>query len=186
MVLGSFSRYILENCPEAEVVGLTLSKTQADFIKEKQKDKNHALSSDRFQLIHDDYNSVEFEQRFDRIVSVGVMEHISNFPLALKKMRSNLVQGGYSFHHFIAFNPDRPGQLAPRQNKIVDRYIFPGGRTRAYPDLVENCAPFKIEDHWFMSGNNYRRTIEAWIERFHENYKEIVASTGLDRATLKL
>ncbi|WOO41534.1 SAM-dependent methyltransferase [Rubellicoccus peritrichatus] len=183
---GSFCSYVLKNYPEARITGLTLSKTQADYIREKQQEHVHPLSSDRFQLVQADFANWQTEETFDRIISIGVMEHIANLVRANQKIASMLTPDGFVFHHYITYRPYRKDQQRPRQNGFINQCIFPGGRNRAFSEQVNHPEPFELISKWFMKGTNYRQTVEAWLNNFQKNRKRIAVETGLDRSTLKL
>ena len=183
---GSFAEHVLRCFPNTRVYGLTLSQTQADYMRACQAERGHPLSSDRFYLIQDDFNNVTFEQPFDRIVSLGVFEHISNMERALEKIRSFTSGDGRLFLHYIVYRP-RPGELdAPRQDRFIDRYVFPGGRIWAYSELAKHSSQFRIERDWYANGNEYRRTLQAWLANYLASLPAIRRESGLSRRQLRL
>ena len=183
---GSFAAHVLRRFPRARVYGLTLSQTQADYMRARQAEPGHSLNSDRFYLVQDDFNNVAFEQPFDRVVSLGVFEHISNFGRALEKIRSFMNSDGHLFLHYIVHRP-RPGASdAPRQDNFVDRYVFPGGRVWAYSELAKHSQHFGIEREWYLNGNHYRRTLEAWLANFLSSLPAIRRDGGLSSRQLRL
>lgn len=183
---GSFCAYVLRNYPDAEVVGLTLSKIQAGYIREKQTEVGHPLNSSRFQLVEADFSQWQPNEKFDRIVSIGSMEHISNLVRANRKIATMLLPTGLVFHHFIVYRPHRKDQQQPRQSNFINHYIFPGGRNRAFAELSNHHEPFALLSKWFINGSNYRQTLEAWLHNFRSNRSRIMAETSLDQKTLKL
>ena len=58
---GSFAAYVLRRFPNARVYGLTLSRTQADYMRARQAETGHPLNADRFYLIEGDFADVHFE-----------------------------------------------------------------------------------------------------------------------------
>jgi len=107
-----------------------------------------------------DYRSVRGE--FDRIVSVGMMEHVGTKNLAGFFDRCNelLVDDGLMLHHTIGSNDSND-----RTDAWFDKYIFPGGVLPSLGQIAEAAQPaFTIEDvHNF--GPDYDRTLMAWSER---------------------
>lgn len=183
---GSFAEHVLRRFPTARVYGLTLSQTQADYMRARQAEPGHVMSSDRFSVIQEDFNDVRFDQPFDRIVSIGVFEHITNMSLALKKIRSFMTDDGTCFLHYIVYRP-RPGeQDVPRQDAFIDRYVFPGGRVWAHTELARHQEQLRIEREWFLSGTNYKRTLQAWLTNHLANREALRRENGLSPRQLRL
>ncbi|GAB4270949.1 MAG: cyclopropane-fatty-acyl-phospholipid synthase family protein [Opitutales bacterium] len=183
---GSFCSYALERFPKSTCLGLTMSQTQADYIRTKQQEPGHPLNTDRFQLIQGDFNEVDLEQRFTRVVSLGVFEHMSNLGKALNKVHRFVEPHGTCFLHYIVYRPGNNEITVARQNPFIAQYIFPGGVVWTMDSLSKHQEDFSIENQWFLSGRNYERTLDAWICNYHKNLAKIEASTGLPESRLKL
>lgn len=183
---GSFAVHVLRRFPQAQVHGLTLSRTQADYIRARQAEPGHPLNTPNFTLTEGDFNDASFGQPFDRIVSIGVFEHISNLDRALEKVRSFIKPDGRCLLHYIVYRPPKGREAEPRQDPFVDRYIFPGGRVWAEPELYRHQGHFSIESSWYMNGSNYRRTLEAWLDNFRRNLPAIEASGDVEPRKLRL
>src|SRR5262249_8825973 len=124
---GGLGLYLAETC-DARVVGVTLSEEQHKLSNERARQRG---GSDRvdFRLI--DYRS--FDGRFDRIVSVGMFEHVGlwHFDQFFAKCRQLLEEDGVGVLHSI--NRSRgPGATSAWINK----YIFPGGYIPALSEVV--------------------------------------------------
>lgn len=183
---GSFPAHVLRRYPNSKVYGLTLSRTQADYMRARQTEQGHPLGSDRFYLIHDDFNNVSFDQPFDRVVSIGVFEHISNLSRALEKIRSFIVDQGTLLLHYISYHPFPGREPIPRQDTFLNRYIFPGGRVWAQTELGRHQSHFRIEREWFLNGVNYRKTIQAWLTNYLANTKIFEDQLNLSKRNIRL
>ena len=183
---GSFAAHVLRRYSNSKVYGLTLSRTQADYMRAKKNEGGHPIGSDRFFLIQDDFNNVSFDQPFDRVVSIGVFEHISNLSRALEKIRSFMADHGALMLHFITYRPFPGRPETPRQDPFINRYIFPGGRVWAQSELSRHQSHFRIEREWFLNGNNYRKTLQAWLANYLENVKKIEDHSILSKRKIKL
>lgn len=183
---GSLADYVLRTYPNTRVYGLTLSQTQADYIRAKQEEPGHPFNTDRFSLIQDDFNRVAFTRDFDRVVSLGVFEHVTNLGKALEKVRSILSPRGKTFHHYIVYRPYPKEPQTPRQNSVIERYIFPGGRIWSENELHNHQDDLTIEQSWFLSGHNYRRTLEAWLGNLLRNREAILWDPSMDQRRLKI
>ena len=117
---------------QCEVVGITLSENQLEYSKKKAKELN-LENQVEFRLI--DYR--QLDEKFDRIVSVGMLEHVGRkFYKDYFNQVSNLLNDdGIALIHTIgSANPPRDPQ------PWITKYIFPGGYT---PSLSEVAKPIE-------------------------------------------
>ena len=112
-----------------------------------------------------DYRALE--GRFDRVVSVGMMEHVGvgHFDAYFSKIRSLLAPDGYAFVHCIGrMRP--PGTTGP----FIRKYIFPGGYV---PSLSEVFAATERAGLWVADMEvlrlHYHYTLQHWRRRFADN-----------------
>ena len=143
----------------ASVTGITLSKNQLEYSKNKAKELNLGNQVE-FKLA--DYR--ELNEKFDRIVSVGMFEHVGRkfyrkyFDTVSKLLND---QGIALIHTIGSSNPPRNPQ------PWITKYIFPGGYT---PSLSQIARP--IEDSGLIISDmevlrmHYAHTLRNWKERF--------------------
>ena len=153
------------NC---EVTGITLSKNQFDFCVKKVKELNLG-NQVTFKLI--DYR--ELNEKFDRIVSVGMFEHVGRkfYKTFFKKIESLLSNDGISLIHTIgSVNPPRD------PHPWITKYIFPGGYT---PSLSEVTAPLEkaglIVSDVEVLKMHYSHTLRHWKENCLANKEKIIS-----------
>jgi len=152
------------NC---EVTGITLSENQYDYCVKKAKELNME-NKVRFKLI--DYR--ELNEKFDRIVSVGMFEHVGRkfYKKFFKQIEKLLTNSGISLIHTIgSVNP--PSDPHP----WVTKYIFPGGYT---PSLSELTTPIEkasliISDIEVLK-LHYTHTLRHWKENCIKNKAQII------------
>jgi len=152
------------NC---EVTGITLSENQFNFCTKKAKELN--LDSQlTFKLI--DYR--ELKEKFDRIVSVGMFEHVGRkfYKKFFKQIDKLLKDDGISLIHTIgSVNPPRD------PHPWITKYIFPGGYT---PSLSEVTTP--IEQAGLIVADievlrlHYSYTLKHWKENCIRNKEKII------------
>ena len=146
----------------AHVVGINVSPEQIRVANERAK---AAGVADLVEFRELDYRQVE--GRFDRVVSVGMMEHvgISHFDEYFAKIRSLLKDDGYAFIHCIG-RMSPPGTTGP----FIRKYIFPGAYV---PALSEVLAATERNGLWVADLEilrlHYYHTIRHWRERFAKN-----------------
>jgi cyclopropane-fatty-acyl-phospholipid synthase len=117
-------------------------------------------------VITADMNDFTPTERFDRVVSVEMFEHMSNWRALLARITSWLAPGGRLFLHVFTHR-SRPYRFeAADEADWIARYFFTGGimpshgLIRQFPDLVE------VEAEWRWSGEHYRRTALDWLASY--------------------
>jgi cyclopropane-fatty-acyl-phospholipid synthase len=167
---GGLGLYLARLC-EAKVKGVTLSQEQIAIARRRvmAAGLEHAVELD---LI--DYRALE--GRFDRIVSVGMFEHVglNHFGAFFGKVRSLLAEDGVALIHTIG-RSDGPGFTNP----FIAKYIFPGGYFPALSEMLPAIekAGLVVTDVEVLR-LHYAQTLKAWRERFMERRGEAVALRG--------
>ncbi len=152
----------------ARVTGITLSTEQLALARARAR---AAGVADRVQFELADYRTVR--HRFDRVVSVGMMEHVGivNYDAFFQVVRNCLTEDGIALIHHIG-RSNGPGTTAA----WLEKYIFPGGYSPALSEVMPS-----IEGSGMMVTDieilrlHYARTIELWRERFAANRDEVRA-----------
>lgn len=158
---GSAANYILHKFPNTKVTGLNLSHEQCQYIRGKMQAANSYFSSERFTLIEANFNQVNFEDKFDKIISLGVFEHIGNLTKSFAKLNSFLQPEGKVFIHIIATK--LPHNIF---DPFLNKYIFPRARAWHY-EMIPSCdRHLKTVESWFLKGSNYAQTLQAWLKNF--------------------
>ncbi|MTI18378.1 class I SAM-dependent methyltransferase [Rhodobacteraceae bacterium RKSG542] len=155
-----------------DVVSLNVSREQVKIAEERAA---AAGLQDRIDFVIKDYN--EFEGQFDRVVSVGMMEHvgIGNYEAYFGKVRDCLTEDGFAMIHCIGRNTP-PGTTGP----FLLKYIFPGGYAPAMSEVfkaTENlrlwvCDAEILRLHYYYTLRDWRRNFERNREQIKEIYDE--------------
>ena len=152
------------NC---EVTGITLSENQFNYCVKKAK-KLNLENQVTFKLI--DYR--QLDEKFDRIVSVGMFEHVGRkfYKNFFKKIDNLLKDDGVSLVHTIgSVNPPRD------PHPWITKYIFPGGYT---PSLSEVVTPVEkaglIVSDIEVLKLHYSHTLRHWKENCIKNKIQII------------
>lgn len=178
---GCVPNYILSKFPNVRCTGLNLSHEQCDFIRDKMQDPNSYLSDDRFTLYEGDLNDATFPEKFDKILTLGLFEHVGNLTKAFRKLASMVTEQGKVFIHIITVRT--PNHMS---SGFTHKYIFPHGRYWNY-DAVPSCdRDLKTIDRWYLNGINYHKTLTAWLNRFDASQAEIKdLDYGMDYAKFR-
>ena len=151
-----------------EVTGLTLS---AEQLKIAGRRAAAAGLSDRVRFYLRDYR--EEVGRFDRIVSVGMFEHVgvNHYGEFFAKVKSLLPPDGIALLHAIG-RMSGPGHTNPWLRK----YIFPGGYSPALSEVTRAVEQARL---WITDIEvlrlHYAETLKAWNRRFQQHRDEIKA-----------
>jgi cyclopropane-fatty-acyl-phospholipid synthase len=151
------------------VTGITLSEKQLAIARQRAKER-HLEESVDFRLA--DYRHIEGQ--FDRIVSVGMFEHVGtrSYPTFFAKCAELLKRDtGVMLLHSIGRT--KPALL---NQPFVDKYIFPGGYIPALSEVLPAAeqAGLLVKDLEILP-MHYAWTLRAWRERFMENREAAVA-----------
>ncbi len=172
---GSFERYLLENYPSIEVVGVTPSKVQVDYIRRCMDDPSHVFSEGRFSIYKNTFELLGEEDigagEFDLVTSIGFFEAVRNLSRFNQEVARWLKPGGKAFHHAIVSKITLP-QTLELENTMIGQY-FPGSRVWPIDELPKHAGPLKFERSWFVNGMNYWKTLDAWHEKYWENMEDL-------------
>ena len=153
---------------DVHVTGLTLSEEQLRVSRQRAAE---AGLSGHVSFRLQDYR--EEVRRYDRIVSVGMFEHVGkrHYRAFFKKLRACLAEDGVCLLHSIAY-ADGPGPIDP----FISKYIFPGADL---PSLSEVMAAVEAEGLQVgdieILGPHYAETLRHWRQRFLARRAEALA-----------
>lgn len=148
--------------------GITLSQPQAELARERIEE---AGLSDRCLVEVRDYRDLDESVGYDKIVSVGMFEHVgeSRLPGYFHKAWNLLRTGGVFLNHGIAASA-----LHRRKGpSFIDKYVFPDGGLvplNATVRAAENCG-FEVRDVESLR-EHYARTLRHWVQRLETNGEE--------------
>ena len=162
---GELALY-LASLEEVDVTGVTLSKEQHELSNERAR-KAGLANRVRFELR--DYREVR--EQFDRVVSVGMFEHVGvhHYPEFFAKVNDLLSENGVMLLHSIG-HMSPPGTASPWLRK----YIFPGAYSPALSEVftaVEQASLW-VTDLEFLRVH-YAKTLAHWCRRFEANRARI-------------
>ncbi len=166
---GSLSLYMARTYPNTRIVSVSNSQSQRAYIEAQAAKRGLG----NLKVITADMNHFEAGGRFDRVVSVEMFEHMSNWRELLTRVRGWLKPDGRLFLHVFT-HKSRSYRFAHDGDDWIGKYFFTGGIMPAhdlphrFPDL------FAVEDEWRWSGENYKRTALDWLDNFDDQQARIV------------
>jgi cyclopropane-fatty-acyl-phospholipid synthase len=160
----------------AKVLGVTLSHPQ---YEETQRRIAAALVGDRAHVELLDYRELGGE-RFDKIVSVGMFEHVgrSRLPEYFRAAFQALRPGGLFLNHGIALQGAR--RARGNATGFIERFVFPDGELVPISDAlhIAEQAGFEVRDVENLR-EHYVRTLRAWVANLERNRDAAVAAGGI-------
>lgn len=160
----------------ARVHGITLSSKQLEYGQARVRELG---LEDRITLELRDYRTLEGEQSYDKIVSVGMFEHIgvSNFPVYFGTVQRLLKAGGLFLNHGIT---NDTGWQAIASARFINEYIFPDGELARVSDVCSAMErqKFEILDVECLRPH-YAMTLRYWMRNLLEQREEAVRIAGL-------
>ena len=157
---GSFAKYAAEKY-KTEVVGITVSKEQAELGKILCK-------GFPVEIKLQDYR--EMKGKFDRIVSLGMIEHVGykNYKTYMKVASRCLKNNGLFLLQTIGENKSR--MLA---DPWINKYIFTNGMLPSIKQIGKSIEGLFVMEDWHNFSADYDKTLMAWFENFDKNWDKI-------------
>ncbi len=157
---GPFGKYAAEKY-NVEVVGITVSREQIDLGRKLCE----GLPVE-FRLM--DYRSMN--EQFDRIVSVGMIEHVGykNYKTFFEVANRCLKDDGLFLLHTIGHM-----KSSRTTDPWINKYIFPNGLIPSVAQLSDAFVNFFVMEDWHNFGNDYDKTLMVWYDNFVKNWDKI-------------
>jgi len=170
-----------------EGVGVTLSKPQADFARERVAERG---LSDRVDVRFADFRDVH-DGPYDAISSIGMFEHVglSELDAYFARCRSLVRPEGRLLNHGIS-RPHHAGKMhhhrwAPNLmgRSFTERYVFPDGELHEIGNVVSAIQRAGFEArHMESLREHYALTLRCWVRNLETNWDAAVAEVGPGRA----
>jgi cyclopropane-fatty-acyl-phospholipid synthase len=171
---GSLSLWMAAAYPRSTITAVSNSSSQKAVID--------GLAAERglpnLEVVTADMNDFHAEGRFDRVVSVEMFEHMSNWRELLSRIAGWLTAEGRLFLHVFTHQGAPYRFEASDPADWIGRHFFTGGimpshgLIRQFPDL------FEVEREWRWSGAHYARTARDWLANFDRNQAAVDAVLG--------
>ena len=166
-----------------EAAGITLSQPQVDLARARIRE---AGVEDRCRVELMDYREVPERPKFDKLVSVGMFEHVgeANLQLYFRKAMRLVRPAGLFLNHAIACPGTEP-RPARRRDTFSNRYVFPDGELTPISRSLRaaEAAGFEVRDVESLR-EHYALTLRHWVRRLEARHDE--ALQHVDEVTYRV
>ena len=167
---GSLSLFMARRFPNSSITVVSNSPQQKALIDDRAK----AEGLENLAVITADMNEFDIDKSFDRVVSVEMFEHMSNYQQLMAKIYRWLNPGGKLFVHI--FNHDYfayPYEVRDESDWMA-LHFFSGGNMPSRELLLHFQGELNIKQIWHVDGTHYEKTSRDWLNLLDKNKKKVM------------
>jgi cyclopropane-fatty-acyl-phospholipid synthase len=162
---GSLSLFMAQRYPAAQITAVSNSRPQRAAIEAMAQ----ARGVRNLRVITADMNEFSIDQRFDRVVSVEMFEHMANWPALLERVRGWMRDEARLFLHVFSHRAVPYAFDHGDKADWIAQYFFTGGIMPSHGLLRQVADQFTIEQEFRWNGRHYERTALDWLANFDRN-----------------
>ncbi len=167
---GSFTLWAAERFPNATLSAVSNSRLQRELILSRAADRG--LTNVRVETA--DINEFDPDGRFDRVVSVEMMEHVRNHRALFERIARWLTPDGAVFSHIFCHRSRAYVYEPEGQSDWMARHFFTGGMMPSEALFRRYDEHLALENQWRVGGEHYQRTCDAWLENLDDRKERVM------------
>ena len=167
---GSLTLFMAQKFPNSSIVAMSNSVEQKTYIDQYclQHDINNVT------VITANIQDFEPDKQFDRIISIEMFEHLSNYKLLFKKLNSWLEPTGHLFIHVFGHKQYTYRFTNTSTTDWMARHFFTGGIMPSEKLFSYFDNDFFIAKQWQVNGQHYNRTCNAWLANIMQQKDAVI------------
>lgn len=167
---GSLSLWIAGHFPNCNVTSVSNSASQREFIELEAA--RQGLSN--ITVITADMNDFDSDEKFDRVVSVEMFEHMRNYGVLFERIAGWLDEDGLFFMHIFCHRSAAYEYIDAGPSDWMSRHFFSGGIMPSADLPARFQDHLSLADQWHWDGRQYQQTAEAWLQQMDANRASIM------------
>jgi cyclopropane-fatty-acyl-phospholipid synthase len=179
---GSLTLHLAERFPASRITALSNSRGQRAFIEERARERGLR----NVEVLTADINTFATTQRFDRVVSVEMFEHLRNYEELLGRVASWMEPDARLFVHIFTHSRFAYPYEVRGASDWIAEHFFTGGQMPSDDLLLHFQRHLALVDRWRLDGTHYEKTANAWLrnlDRHEADLGPVLAATyGADQA----
>ena len=158
---GSMALWIGRRYPNCRVTAVSNSALQRSYIEQRARQ----FGIEGLRVITEDINDFQPDDRFDRIVSVEMLEHVRNHERVFERVAGWLADDGAFFAHVFCHREIAYPYEDRGDDDWMSRYFFTGGVMPSFGLFANYQRHLQLSHQWWVPGTHYERTSNDWLAK---------------------
>ncbi len=167
---GAITLFMAEKFPNSDIIAVSNSKFQGEFILARAKEKG--LTNITIKTA--DVANLEMSEKFDRVISIEMFEHMRNYKELLKRISTWLNPEGTLFVHIFVHKEISYKFEVIDETDWMSKYFFSGGIMPSEHLLYYFKDDMQVDQHWRVNGTHYGKTARGWLDKMDSNKDKIM------------
>lgn len=157
---GSFCLWAAEHFPNASILAVSNSRLQRELIMHRAAERDLR----NIDVQTSDINDFDPADRFDRIVSIEMMEHVRNHPALFERIARWMTSDGMAFAHVFCHRARAYTYEVAGSTDWMAEHFFTGGMMPSESLFSRYQEHLLLREQWRVDGTHYTKTCNAWLE----------------------